>query len=187
MEDAQIIDLYFERDEEAIRQTEIKYGAYLMTIATNILRDEEDCKECVNDSYFKLWSAIPPTRPQIFKAFAGRITRNQALNMYEAMNADRRGNMPVNEVIDEMAEVIPDALTNVESEVICSETLRCINDFLAKQSAQARIIFVRRYWYMISISDIATALAISESKVKMTLKRMRDRLADHLAKEGVNV
>ena len=183
MDDTGIIELYFKRSERAIAETAAKYGAYLHTIAYNVLRNAEDSEECTSDTYMKAWNAIPPQRPNILKAFLGRITRNLALNIYQKYTAQKRGGTQTETALDELSEII----AGPEKENDGAEIKSCINKFLSELPADQRKIFVRRYWYMSAVSDIAKDLKFSESKVKMTLKRTRDKLKEALIKEGIYI
>lgn len=183
MEDNEILDLYFERSEDAISETNNKYGKYCKYIANNILHNQQDVEECVNDTYIKLWNTIPPNRPKSLSAFLGKIVRNIALNKYERNNADKRGCGQVALVIDELNECIPNNI-NVEFEIESITLTNILNQFLASLDVDKRKIFIRRYWYLNSIKDIAHSYGISESKVKMSLLRSRNKLKKVLEKEG---
>ncbi len=185
MEDASIIELYFDRDEDAIRQTDIKYGSYCNTITYNILHDYHDSEECRNDTYFKLWNTIPPTRPNHFKAFIARIARNLAIDMYDKKHADKRGGAAVELALDELEECLGASSNPYEAED--QVVTDCLNAFLRTLSEEARFMFVRRYWYMDTTVQIAELMKIKESKVRVTLKRTRDRLRSFLAKEGIRI
>ncbi|MBQ5825648.1 MAG: RNA polymerase sigma factor [Clostridia bacterium] len=184
MQDEQIIALYFERDETAIKETEHKYGGYCMSIAQNILHNVHDSQECVNDTYMRMWKSIPPYKPECLRAFIGKITRRLALNMYEKASAQKRGKGTVQLVLDELDECIPDNNGDFTQGFAITDAL---NSFLASLSEQNRNIFVRRYWYMSTIKDIASDYSISESKVKMRLMRMRNELRVQLEEEGINI
>lgn len=184
MDDKQIIELYWERSQEAIVQTENKYGAYCFRIAYNILANKEDSEECVNDSWLKVWNAIPPRRPSLFKAFVGTVTRNTSLDRYFKYSAKKRGNGQIPLVLDELHNISGED-DNPETIVDAIVLAEVLNTFLASLKKEARIIFMRRYWYMDSIADIASAMKISESKVKMSLSRSRSGLKELLKKEGV--
>lgn len=183
MDDVQLINLYFERSEAAIKETESKYGKYCMTIAGNVLHNREDSEEVVNDAYLALWNSIPPERPNCFKAFLAKITRNIALDKYEKQTAAKRGGGNADEAIDEFAEILP-AKENTESEFFGRELTRHINAFLSGQTPERRKLFVRRYFYMSSIDEIAEAYGLGQSNVKVTLMRMREALKEYLKKEG---
>lgn len=186
MQDERIIRLYFQRSEDAVKETEKKYGRYCHRIAFNILHSDTDSEECVNDTYLRAWNSIPPTRPAKLSAFLGRITRHLALNRYEKSAAKKRGGGNVAAVLDELSECIPDASASqdITQEFIITETL---NRFLADLPEQSRIVFVRRYWYLSPIKEIAHDYAMGESKVKMILLRTRNELKQLLEEEGIIV
>ena len=179
MEDHNIVDLYWFRDENAISETDKKYGSYCNTIANNILYNLEDSKECVNDTYLK---TIPPTRPKILKAFLGKITRNLALNIYKSKNCQKRkGEVPL--VLDELKECIP-SQNDIDTEMEEKYLTEYINEFLKSLPREKRIIIVQRYWYLYSIKDIAEKNNLSQSNVKMTLSRFRTKLKEFLEERG---
>lgn len=185
MEDEKIIELYWKRDEEAIKQTNQKYGSFCYHIAHNILKNQEDSEECVNDTWFKAWMIIPPKHPDFFQAFLGKITRNLSLDRYRRSRASKRGGGAVEIIYEELEECIADrgADTQTDSIVITDAVSR----FLEELSHDARIIFVRRYWYADSIEQIAQRYHMSESKVKSALMRSRNKLKAFLEKEGIAV
>ena len=182
MKDEEIIELYFSRDELAIVKTAEKYGVYCHTIAYNILHDDFDADECVNDTYNKTWQAIPPTRPKLFKSFLGKITRNLSLDRYEMAHAEKRGGR-VAESLDELSECAGgfDFNDKLDSEAIVA----VINRFLGDLRELDRRIFVRRYFFEDSISEIAKMHKISEGQVKTALFRMRKGLSERLKLEEV--
>lgn len=184
MDDKKIIDLYWKRSESAISETDRKYGRYCNTIAFNILHNREDAEECVNDTYLKVWGVIPTLRPLKFSAFIGRITRNLSLNKYEYYNAKKRGQGEMQVAFEELQECIASvgSVENAIEDMILTEKLNC---FLEGLSTERRKIFMRRYWYLSSIKDIASDYRMSESKVKMTLLRTRNALKDYLEHEGI--
>ena len=181
MEDAQILDLYFARSEQAIKETDLKFGRYCLTIAYNILHKNEDSEECKNDTYIKAWNAIPPKKPENFRA------RNIALNMYEYMHRKKRDVNSTEAILDELSECIPDPGSDVEKAAESMIIRNSINDFLGTLSADNRKIFVRRYWYASPIEEIAQEYGFSVSKVKTCLMRTRSKLKKHLESEGVIV
>jgi RNA polymerase sigma-70 factor (ECF subfamily) len=183
MEDIQIIDLYFARDERAIEETRISYGRLLVSISMRILHSMEDAMECENDTYLRTWNAIPPQRPLAFAAFLSRIVRNLSLDRYDMMHADKRGNAEIPALLDELAEVIPDR--EVERAAEAEEIRSLINAFLGEQKPEARKMFVRRYFMGASVREIALKYDSTESRVKMTLMRMRQKLKEYLEKEGI--
>ena len=186
MEDYQIIDLFWERAETAISETADKYGKYCYSIAYNILRNREDSEECVNDTYFNAWGAMPPHRPSRLSTFLGKITRNLSLNRWDQYNAEKRGGGQVALALDELSEYIPAAET-VEQTVDDLALVEIFNRFLASLPKNSRKIFIQRYWYLSSIKEIATGYAISEGKVKMSLLRSRKALKNFLEEEGVGL
>lgn len=183
MEDQQIIALFWMRSETAVSETQAKYGRYCHYIAYNILRNTEDAEECVNDALMKAWNAIPPGKPGRFAAFLGKITRNLALDRYEKQNAKKRGFGQAPLLLEELEECL--SHTNGDSNLTDSIALRdALTTFLWSLPAETRKIFMRRYWYMNTIKEIASDFGIRESKVKMTLFRTRNRLKEFLEKEG---
>ncbi|SFC49668.1 RNA polymerase sigma factor [Ruminococcus albus] len=183
MQDEEIIGLYLARSENAITETSGKYGGYCNSIAMNILHDHSDSEEVVNDSYLKIWNTIPPSRPLSLKAYLGRIVRNLSLNLYEKLNSAKRGKGEVKLVLEELAEVIPsDESAEKYTEQKVLEQL--LDSFLGTLDDGTRKIFVRRYWYMSSVKEIAHSYKLSESAVKMRLKRTREALKKYLEQEG---
>ena len=185
MEDSAIIDLFFARSEQAIKETAEKYGRMLMSVSMRILRSKEDADECVSDTYMKAWNSIPPTRPNVFSAFLTKITRNVSLDKYDAMHAEKRGAGEIAAVLDELEECIADPSMPVPGEGM--ELREIINAFLEKEKPESRKIFVRRYFFGSDVKEIAEFYGIGESKVKMSLVRSRERLKACLQEEGVTV
>lgn len=185
MDDKEIVDLYFKRNEDAIKQSEIKYGGYCGKIAYNILFDYEDSKECVNDTWIKAWNSIPPTLPKSLKAFLAKLCRNIALNLFERYTAEKRGGTETELALNELEEIV--GVTSLEEQVKESLLKDSINHFLNTLDKQTRMIFVRRYFYMSSINEIANEYDLGLSNVKMTLSRTREKLKDHLIKEGYSL
>ena len=186
MEDADIVELYWNRDEEALRQTDVKYGKYCRTVARNILHDKEDTQECVNDAYLQTWNSIPPQRPENLRTYLGRICRNTALNLYEKLHALRRGGNQTAACLDELAEIVGKS-SDVQENLDAGYLSDAISRFLRNTDKDVRKIFVRRYWYMSSVKEIARDFGMSESKVKMTLLRTREKLKEYLREEGFAV
>ncbi len=184
MEDYQIVQMYFERNDEAISQTARKYGKYCHTIAYNILRNFEDSEECVNETYWKAWHTIPPQRPQRLAAFLGKITRNLSIDVYRRYTTEKRGSGEMETALDELGDCV--ASLGSESDRFDEKILvDILNDFLASLSTEHRKIFMRRYWYVSTVKEIADEYGITESKVKMSLLRSRTRLKAVLEKEGI--
>ena len=181
MDDLQIIELYFAHDEQAVKATDDKYGKLCLRIALNILFNKEDSEECVNDTYLNVWNKIPPTRPNNFKAFICKITRNLSLKKLEAANAMKRTSAAILS-LEEIEETVPDS--GISPEISDEELGKLISAFLWKQSEDVRNVFLRKYWFFDSVSDIAERYAFSESKVKSMLFHTRNKLRDYLEKEG---
>ncbi len=186
MSDRELVDLFWARSEAALAVTQRKYGKYCNRIAYNILRSDEDAEECVNDAYLRVWNSIPPQKPEKFSAFIGRITRNIALDIYDKQRAAKRGSGKTELVIDELLECVPNASGTAEiaEEIDLREAL---GRFLRMQTPETRRIFMQRYWYMSSVSEIAVDFAMSEGKIKMILMRARNRLKLFLEEEGIRV
>lgn len=184
MEDHAIIELYWQRQETAIQETAQKYGAFLAGLAWNVLRSHSDAEECVNDTYLRAWNAIPPQRPSAFKLWLGRITRNLSLDRWRKNKAEKRGGDSMEILLGELDVCVP-AAQGVEKQLEDSEIAALISAFLRRQSPQNRTIFLRRYWYGESISDIAKAMHCGEGKVKSSLFRTRAALRETLEKEGI--
>lgn len=187
MQDSDIIELYWQRSERAIAETANKYGTYAHSIAHAILQNDADAEECVNDAYLRLWNAIPPARPNGFRTFLGKIVRNLSLNRYQKQTANKRGAGQVALVLEELSECIPspdrDGAALADDIVI----RQALNRFLGRLSRDARIVFLRRYFYMESVEKIADACGWTQSKVTVTLSRLRQRLRQELKKEGIDV
>ena len=186
MDDNEIVELYLSRNEEAINQTAQKYGSRLRNIANSILNDRETAKECENDAYLETWKLIPPHEPRDYLfAFVGKIVRHIALNECKKNNRKKR-NALYCELTQEMQECIP-ASNDTEAELEVKYLSSLIDDFLGTCSKEQQNVFVRRYWYFDSVSQIAKAYGFSQSKVKTMLFRMRSDLKEHLEKGGYTV
>lgn len=183
MRDDEIIQLYFERNEAAITETETTYGKYLLKIAYNILADTEDCKECVNDTYLKAWNSIPPHKPAVLSAYLGKIARENAIDIYRKQNRSKRKASEYALALDEISECVS-GKENTESTVEAKLLGKEISRYLHSVSNQHCCIFTMRYYRCDSISDIANYFNMSESKVKGILHRTRKGLKKHLIKEG---
>lgn len=186
MDDGQIIELYCERSENAISETANKYGRYCHTIAYNILHNNEDSEECVNDTYMRAWGVMPPQRPNRLSTFLGKITRNLALNQYEKYSAEKRGSGQMPLALEELQICVPDS-GSVEQAIEDAALTEIFNCFLAVLPIGTRKVFMRRYWYVSTIKEIASEYGFSESKVKMILLRARNELKHFLEKEGVTL
>ncbi len=185
MDDSKIIDLFWERSEVAIYETQKKYDSYCRSIAYRILRCNEDAEECVGDAYLGLWNSVPPSRPESLKNFLGCIVRRLALNRYDYNTAKKRGEGFGYEIIDEYFDCVPDS--RFDSPVDELALKYAVNGFLAGLQKKQRIIFLRRYWYMCSVKEIADSMGITESDVKVTLHRVRTKFKKHLEKEGISL
>ena len=183
MEDKQIIGLYFDRSEEAIRETAQQYGSYLHAIAKSILHSEEEAEESVNDTYHSAWNAIPPNWPDNLKLFLAKITRNISLDRLDYLLAKKR-NSDITVLLEEIAECIP-SNQSVEQSMESAQITEALNNFLHTLDKQGRIVFVERYWYAKSVKDIAYENRHSESKVKSSLSRTRKKLKAYLEQEGI--
>jgi len=186
MDDAKIVQLYFDRNEQAIPETANKYGNYCTSIAKNILGSHEDAEECVNDTYLNTWNSIPPHRPQMLSTFLGKIVRNLAFNRHKHNTADKRGGGEIALVLDELADCIS-GKDDVEQAYEHKELVAAINDFLDSLPADKRNIFVRRYWYTDSISDIAARYDMTYAALSMALKRLRTKLHNDLVERGYEI
>jgi RNA polymerase sigma-70 factor (ECF subfamily) len=184
MEDRAIIELYWARQEQALVETDRKYGAYCRTIARNILKNSADSEECVNDTYLRAWNTIPPQRPAILQVFLGTITRNLSVNRYRAAHTLKRGSGQLPVALEELEFCLP-ASQSVEQQMESAELGRLIDGFLRGLPERDRYIFIRRYWYVDSVREIARRLRMSEGTVKSNLFRTRQRLKEMLAREGV--
>ncbi len=186
MLDEKIIELYWDRSEQAITASDQKYGKYCSSIAWRILYDKEDTEECVNDTWLHAWNAIPPQRPKILKAFLGKITRNLSLNLYEKRHASRRGGGETPACLDELEECVGHE-GRTDSYVERSVLNGALQHFLESLSEQDRKLFVQRYWYALSVKEISEEADMGESAVKMKLLRMREKLRTVLEREEVYV
>ena len=182
MNDAEILDLYWARNEAAIDATAQKFGPYCRTVARNILGNPQDEQECLNDTWLAAWNSIPPQRPALFKAYLGKLARRISLKKWRERSALKRGGGEIPLALDELAECIPGGC--VEAELDVSELARLLNRFIEGLPADDRRVFLRRYWYLDSIAEIAARLSFSESKVKSMLHRLRQRLMKRLKEEG---
>lgn len=182
MKDDEIIALYFRRDEDAIRQTELAYGGKLYNLSYRLLWNREDAEESVSDTYMKAWENIPPTKPTFFYAYLAKICRFLAMGKLDWNNAAKR-KAEVVELSDEMENCIPDL--SREMQIQSQELGALLNEFLGTLSTENRQIFMRRYWYAESIAEIAQRFHLGESNVKTKLMRTRNALRSFLEKEGI--
>ena len=184
MQDTEILDLYWQRNETAIRETDRAYGGKLHALAERIVENREDGEECVSDTYLAAWDHIPPQRPNYFFAWLAKVCRNFAFGILDKRQAAKR-NAQIVTLTAEMELCIPDRRR--EAELEGAELGRILNAFLGTLSRESRILFLRRYWYAESVGEIARRYGMGESKVKTSLHRTRQKLREQLAKEGITV
>ena len=186
IDDEKIIDLFFERSEQGIRELDNKYGAVCHNLSYNIVNNRQDAEECVNDTYFRTWNAIPPARPAAFRAWLGRITRNLSLDRWNQERAQKRGGDETALLLGELNECIP-APHRTEQHLEDQALADLISAFLRTLPRENRVIFLRRYWYGESLEAIASGLGCSIGKVKSSLFRTRGKLRTYLEREGVSL
>ena len=184
MKDSEIVELYFERDEEAIEKTSEKYGAYCKAVAENILKNPEDSEECVNSALLQLWNFVPPEKPENLKMFLAKITRNIAINNLKAKLAEKRGGKEGFAAFDELSECIP-AGNSIEESFDAAELEKAINDFAKNLPEKERNIFIRRYFFFESQEKIGEKFGFSPNLVAVILHRTRKKLRKFLEKEGL--
>ena len=183
MEDSQIVALYWEKNEDAIVETDRKYGDYCRSIAMNILADRGDAEECVNDTWLQTWNAIPPHRPTVLAAFLGAITRRLSLDRWRKNTRKKRGGGQVPLALEELSQCVP-APGGPEETAQLAELTHALEVFLKGLSSRDRDLFLCRYWYLASIREIAQAFRHPESRVKVILFRTRNKLKIYLEQEG---
>ncbi|MEN6308563.1 hypothetical protein SDC9_49844 [bioreactor metagenome] len=183
MEDNEIIEFYWRRSEQAIQESGSKYGSYCLSIANNILSNLQDSEECVNSTWLNAWNAIPPQRPNHLSAFFAKITRNLSINKLKARTAEKRSGNEATVVIDELGECLS-ASDNVEAEYQGKELGEKISQFLRTLSERECNMFIRRYFYVQPVGEIAKHYRLKESNVLVILSRTRKKLRFYLQKEG---
>lgn len=184
MDDAKIIDLFWDRNEQAVKETDIAYGRRLFILSKNIVSDPQDAEESVSDTYWETWKAIPPKRPKYFYAFLVSICRNMSFNRLDWNLAAKR-NAEIVTLTQEMECCIPDCRR--DSEIDRRELRRTLESFLESLPTESRLIFLRRYLYADPVAEVASRYGITESKVKTQLHRARKKLRNYLEKEGIHV
>ncbi|WP_312701019.1 sigma-70 family RNA polymerase sigma factor [Sedimentibacter sp.] len=182
MDDLQIIKLYWSRDEEALKETNTKYGRLLHSIALNILSNHEDSEECVNETYLKAWNAIPPQKPDSLTAYLGRIVRNLSINRWHENRAKKRYD-GADALLSELSDCIP-SLNSVEREIEAKELTRVISEWLCTLPQDDRVLFLRRYWFGDPINKLARECGTTPAKLSGCMYRLRQRLKDALEREG---
>ena len=184
MDDQAIIELYNARNEDAVRATDEQYGRYCRATALRILHDSEDTEECVSEAYLRVWNAIPPASPADFKLFLGKIVRRVALHVCEKRIADKRGGGEYAVALDELHECLPSSAT--PDDVTDSLVIRqALDRFLDTLPLKEKTVFLRRYWYLDSVSDIAKRLHTTDNHIYVMLHRTRQKLRTILEKEGI--
>lgn len=183
MEDTRIVELFWQRDQAAIEESNQKYGRFCYAIAYRILCSREDSEECVSDTWHHAWRAIPPERPASLQAYLGRIARNLALSRLDYRNAQKRDTR-LETAMDEYWQCIPDGAFPLDDELVLKDV---INRFLGSLDAKSRIVFLRRYWYVCSVKEIADTMGLSQSNVNVILHRTRNKFKLYLQKEGICV
>ncbi len=184
MEDREIVELYWQRSQTAIVESQKKYENYCMKVALNVLSNWEDARECINDVWLAAWNAIPPNRPEILSAFLGKIARRISIDCYRRQTAAKRGGNEITLAIEELEECLV-ARDNVEEAIEKKELEKVLNEFVCGLEEEKRDMFMRRYWYLDSMKQIAKRHKCSESKVKSILFRCRKQLQERLQKEGM--
>ena len=185
MDDEKIIEMFFERSEQGIRELDIKYGKVCQRLAYNIVNSRQDAEECVNDAYLGAWNAIPPANPSPLLAYVCRIVRNISLKVYYRKGAAKRSSA-YTIAMEEIEACAADPDT-VEAEIEARELARIIESFLDTLSVENRVIFMRRYWFSDSCRDIAGAVGLSEKNISVRLTRIRHKLKDYLSEREVFV
>ena len=186
MDDERITELFFDRSEDAIKETENKYGRYIYSIAFNILSDEESSRECLNDTLLQAWNAIPPARPKVLRAFLGKIARNLSLKRLDLESAKKRGGGQIAEIMEELGDLSdggtePDRIVD---SIALSDALR---SFLRGLDQTDRMVFMKRYWMFMSTNEIASDMGLSGGNVRVILHRTREKLREQLKKEGFEI
>ena len=184
MEDNHIVELFWARDPEAIPAATEKYGAYCAAVARNILRNQEDEEECLNDTWLHAWNAMPPHRPQLLRTFLGKLTRNLSLKRLEKRNATKRGGGDT--VWEELSELVS-GREEPTDEVFTRELAAAIDGFLSTLSREQRSLFLRRYWYYDSVTELAKRFGMSANRVSVTLHRIREKLKAYLTERGYDL
>ena len=183
MEDSKIVELYWHKNENAIKETNSKYGAYCFAIADNILHNKEDSEECVNDTWLNAWNAMPPQKPTKLQMFLAKIIRNLSFNRFNARSAEKRGGGEIVLVLDELAECLASE-SDVISEYEAKELGQCIRRFVGSLPERDGNVFVRRYFFTEPVAEIAKRYDLTENNVMVILSRIRTKLKKNLIKEG---
>lgn len=183
MQDSKIIDLYWKRDQQAIAASSEKYGAYCFAVAKSILSMDQDCEECVNDTWLGAWNTIPPHRPMVLRMFFAKITRSRAFDRFKKQNAKKRGAGEINAILDELAECLAGG-ESVEQTVDRRALDKAIETFVRSLSERDGNVFIRRYFFAETTAQIADRYDLTQNNVLVILSRTRQKLKQHLMKEG---
>lgn len=183
MDDLQIIDLYWKRSEDAIQETDQKYGKFCYGLAMNVLGNREDAQECVSDTYLATWNALPPNRPAYLMAFLGKLSRRISIDRWRGLSARKRGGGQIDLCLDELADCASSG-PSIEDAAVSKEACAALNRFLDQLPQEERTIFVRRYFLLDPIADISASFGYTEDKVRSMLHRTRNKLYSKLIKEG---
>ena len=184
MEDAEIVRLYWDRDEQAITESDTKYGPLCRSIALRVLESPEDGEECVSDTWLRAWNAMPPQRPTRLGAFLGKITRNLALNRWRRDHAEKRFGSEIDLALEELEDCVSGE--SLEEEAQRREVIRALNGFLRSLAKRDRDLFLRRYWGMETLENLAKAEGMSRSALHRKLGKLRESLREYLRKEGID-
>ncbi|SDB38298.1 RNA polymerase sigma-70 factor, ECF subfamily [Ruminococcaceae bacterium FB2012] len=184
MTDSELTELIARRDSSALSELKAKYGAYCLTTAMNILRSKDDAEECLDDAFLALWQSIPPAKPEDLKMYLAALTRSAAISRWRKLHAKKRGSGHIELLLEELSDAAASDSTieKLESSLALREAF---NAFLGSLPEEQRRIFLRRYWFMHTVAEIAQALGMTESKVKVTLHRARKKLKKMLEREGL--
>lgn len=183
MDDCRIIDLYWQKNSDAILESARKYGAYCFTVADNILHNSEDAEECVNDTWMRAWDAMPPQRPRVLRMFLAKITRNLAFDRFRARTAEKRGGSELSLVLEELAECLSTG-QDLEAMYEGRELRQCIRRFVSRLPERDGNVFARRYFYTEPVAAIAQRYGLTENYVMVILSRTRKKLKRELKREG---
>ena len=184
MEDREIVELYWQRSEEAIPETTAKFGGYCRTIAYNILANAQDAEECVNDTWLKAWNSMPTNRPTLLAPYLGKLTRWISLTRLRERGSLKRGGGELALALDELAEVIPDG-SDIQHQLELKELSDAMRRFLDTLEEAESQMFLSRYWYMASVGEIAEKFGFTRSKTASQLRRTRGKLLKYLTEEGL--
>lgn len=184
LSDGEIITLFFERNEKALSAVSRKYESYCSAVVRSIIKNPQDAEECLNDAWLKAWDSIPPAKPKNLGGFLAKIAKNLSLNRYEHSHAGKRGGGEIPLVLDELSECIADK-NDVEKTYEKKVLTGAVNDFLKTLPREKRDIFVLRYWYCLSVSEISNKVGLSRGSISVTLTRTRRSLAGYLKKMGL--